>query len=51
MDRKTADFLETLESLLLHMETRAQAETLTINEFRQVITAMLETHYSKRYDD
>jgi hypothetical protein len=51
MDRKTADFLETLEGLLITLEERAKAETMTMGEFRQYITAMLEEHYKKRYED
>lgn len=51
MDRKTADFLETLEGLLVTLEQRAQAETMTLHEFRGYITAMLEDHYKRRYDD
>jgi len=51
MDRKTADFLETLEGLLITLEERAKAETMTLSEFREYITAMLEEHYKKRYED
>lgn len=50
MDRKTADFLETLEGLLITLEDRAKTDAMTMGEFRQYVTAMLEEHYKDRYD-
>lgn len=50
MDRRTADFLETLEGLLTVLEERAKTDAMTMGEFRSYITAMLEEHYAKRYD-
>ena len=50
MERKTAEFLETLEGLLITLEDRAKTEAMTMGEFRSYITAMLEDHYKDRYD-
>lgn len=50
MDRKTAEFLETLEGLLTVLEDRAKTDMMTMGEFRQYITAMLELHYKDRYE-
>jgi hypothetical protein len=51
MDRRTADFLETLEGLLITLEDRAKTDAMTMGEFRSYVTAMLEEHYRQRYDD
>ncbi len=50
MDRRTADFLETLEGLLITMEERAKTDAMTMGEFRSYITAILEEHYKDRYE-
>ena len=50
MERKTAEFLETLEGLLTVLEQRAKTDMMTLGEFRQYVTAMLEDHYKRRYD-
>lgn len=50
MDRRTADFLETLEGLLITLEDRAKTDAMTMGEFRSYITAMLEQHYQDRYE-
>ena len=50
MERKTAEFLETLEGLLTVLEDRAKTDMMTLGEFRQYVTAMLEEHYKGRYE-
>lgn len=51
MNQQTVEFLETLEGLLTVLEDRAKTDAMTMSEFRQYITAMLEAHYKKRYED
>jgi hypothetical protein len=51
MNKQTADFLETLEGLLTVLEERAKTDMMTMGEFRNYITEMLEQHYKSRYDD
>ena len=51
MERKTVEFLETLEGLLTTLEERAKTDMMSMGEFRAYITEMLEQHYRSRYDD